>query len=267
MLKGNPIIALLTDFGLRDHYVGVVKGILLSHCPSLQIIDISHDVEPQNIQQGAYLLWASYRYLPEETVIAAIVDPGVGTSRDIIIATAGKRILVAPDNGVLDFVLWEEKVKEVTVVKTNLPTTKSILPHRISGTFHGRDVFAPLSAHLAQGGNAESLGKKEPVDWVQSPFVDKSNPKARPEVLHVDRFGNIITNIKGDEDRVPFEFRGLRLGSRRIYRWIDNYESAPADVPCLIVGSSGLIEIVIRNSTAAAALNADELTPLKIQQH
>lgn len=267
MPKRVPLVALLTDFGLRDHYVGVVKAVLLSQCPSVQIIDITHDVQPQNIEQGAYLLWAAYRYLPVGAVITAVVDPGVGTSRGIILAEADGRLFLGPDNGVLDFVLWEEKVHEVTVIRMDHPATRSILPQKISGTFHGRDVFAPLSAHLADGGNAEDLGKKVPVDWVESPFVDKFNPEGRPRVLHVDRFGNIITNIKGDEDRVPFEFRGLRLGSRRIYRWIENYESAPSDVPCLLVGSNGLIEIVMRNTTAAAALNADELTPLRIQQH
>lgn len=267
MPKRNPVVALLTNFGLRDHYVGVVKGILLSQCPSLQIIDITHEVEPQNIEQGGYLVWAAYRYLPDGAVITCIVDPGVGSSREIVVAVANTRILLAPNNGVLDFVLWEEKIKEVTVIRSDLATPRSVLPQRISATFHGRDIFAPLSAYVAQGGEVESLGMKVLVDWVKSPFVDKFNPTARPRVLHVDRFGNIITNIRGDEDRVPFEFRGLRLGSRRIYRWIDNYESAPADVPCLLVGSNGLIEVVMKNTTAAAALNADELTPLKIQQH
>ncbi len=267
MPKRNPVVALLTDFGVRDHYVGVVKGILLSRCPSLQIIDITHEVEPQNIDQAAYLIWASYKYLPEGTVIACVVDPGVGSSREIVIAATGDRILLAPRNGTLDFVLWEEKVKEVIVVRPDLAATRSVLPQTISATFHGRDIFAPLSAYLAQEGDVESLGKKVPVDWVQSPFVDKFNPTARPRILHVDRFGNIITNVRGDRDRVLFEFRGLRLGSRRIYRWIDNYESAPSDVPCLLVGSNGLIEVVMKNTTAAAALSVDELTPLKIQQH
>lgn len=266
MSKNNPVVALLTDFGLSDHYVATMKGVMLSISPNLNIIDLSHDVEAQNIPKAAYLLWASYRHFPNKTVFAGVVDPGVGTSREIIIAKTSRHIFLAPQNGILDYVLWTEEVTNVTVVQIGSPRVRSLLPPTISNTFHGRDIFAPLSAHLAKGIGLKELGKGRAVDWIQPPFVDESSPLAQARVLDIDRFGNIITNIAAAEFERPAGVKGIKLGVTRIERWIENYESAPPNVPCLIVGSNGLIEIVMKKQSAAAALSANQHVPVGILQ-
>jgi len=264
MSKNNPVIVLLTDFGLSDHYVATMKGVMLAISPNLHIVDLSHDIEPQNVPRAAYLLWASYRYFPKKTIFTCVVDPGVGTSREIIVAKTRHHIFLAPQNGILDYVLWSEEVADVTVIQMASPRVRSMLPPAISNTFHGRDIFAPLSAHLARGIGLKEFGKSRSVDWIKPPFVDESNPLARARILDIDRFGNIITNIAGVEYGRPSGVRGIKLGATRIQRWIENYESAPPNVPCLIVGSSGLIEIVMKKQSAAAALKANRLAHIGI---
>ena len=258
MSKNNPLVVLLTDFGLSDHYVATMKGAMLAISPDLHIIDLTHTVEAHNVQQAAYLLWASYRYFPKNTVFTCVVDPGVGTSREIVVGTTRHHIFLAPQNGILDYVLWSEEVADVTVIQVDSPRVRSMLPPAISSTFHGRDIFAPLGAHLAKGIGIKELGKNRSVDWIPPPFIDESNPLVKAKILAIDRFGNIVTNIAGDEHGRPPGVRGVKLGAVRIERWIENYESAPPNVPCLIVGSSGLIEIVMKNRSAAAALKANQ---------
>ena len=259
-----PIVALVTDFGLRDHYVGVMKAVMLSICPSLRIVDITNDVEPRNVRQGAYFLWASYRQFPKGTIFACVVDPGVGSARDIIIADTRRHLFVSPGNGLLDLVLWEERLDSVTLFRHDNPKTKSILPKEISRTFHGRDIIGPLAAHLAHGIRVRALGTKGPVDWLKPPFVDERNPTTNPVVLNIDRFGNIITNVACKNQKLRRQIRGIEAGSRIITRWIENYESAPEDEPCLIEGCSGLVEIVMKNRSAAQFLSADQALSLTI---
>lgn len=258
MPKNNSVIALLTDFGHSEHYVSAMKGVILSISRHTSIVDLAHDVEPHNIANAAYLLWASYRYFPKKTVFACVVDPGVGTSREIIVARTKNHMFLAPQNGILDYVLWTEDVHTVTVVEMRSPGVRSILPAAISKTFHGRDIFAPISAHLARGFRFKALGKNREVDWIAPPFVDTSNPLTSARILDIDRFGNIITNIAGVEYDRPPEIKGVTLGGTRIIRWIENYETAPTNVPCLIIGSTGLVEIVMKRQSAAAALKAKE---------
>jgi S-adenosylmethionine hydrolase len=262
MSKRTPLVALLTDFGLRDQYAGLMKGAMLAISPTLRFVDITHDVEPQNVQQAAYLLWSSYRH--PNSIFVCIVDPAVGTSRDIIGARTRRHIFLAPDNGLMDLVLWQERVSEVTVIRIGSPKLRGMLPVNISTTFHGRDIFAPLSAHLAKGVNLKSLGTRRLVDWLQPPFVDQSNPRNHSKILHIDRFGNIITNIVGLDNGPPREMLGIHLGPTNIRRWIKNYGSAPSNVPCLIVGSSGLVEIVMKNKSAALALKVNQQVAVRI---
>ncbi len=258
MQKNNPLVALLSDFGLSDHYVATMKGVLLSLSPTLHIVDLTHDIEAQNVSRAAYLLWASYRYFPRKTVFVCVVDPGVGTSREIIIARTGQHTFLAPQNGILDYVLWSEKVTDVTVVQMDSPRVRSMVPSTISTTFHGRDIFAPLAAHLANGIGLKDFGKSRSVDWIRPPFVDASNPRIPAKVLDIDRFGNIVTNIFSVDLKRPPGLRGIKLGPTKIERWIENYESAPPNAPCLIAGSSGLIEIVMKRKSAAAELKANQ---------
>ena len=265
MPEKNSCIGLLTDFGLRDHYVGVMKAVIESVCAGVRIIDITHDVESQNIGQGAYLLWASYKYFPAGAIIVAIVDPGVGSNREIIGVKTTKHTFLAPKNGLLDLILWEEKVKEATTIRIEKASTRSILPRTVSPTFHGRDIFAPLAAHLVQGTRLESLGPRTHMDVAQSPFVERAFPETTARVLHVDIFGNVVTNIRSDLPGVRSGLLALKTGKRLIQTWATNYESIPAGKACLIVGSSGLVEIVMNRRSAASCLGLKQTDALHLK--
>ena len=254
----------MTDFGLRDHYVGVMKAVMESVCPGIRIIDITHDIESQNITAAAYLLWASYRAFPPGAVIVTVVDPGVGGKRGIIGVKTKKHTFLAPNNGLLDLVLWEEKVAEATTIRFEKAATRALLPRRISSTFHGRDIFAPLAGHLAQGTVLDSLGTKTCVNWVEAPFVDKESSKAKANVLHVDKFGNVITNIRSDVPGVRSRLLTLRKGNRHMRTWAENYESIPSGKASMIVGSSGLVEIVMNRRSAALSLELKQGDALRM---
>ena len=193
----KPIVTLTTDFGLSDHFVGVMKGVILSICPRAQIVDISHAVTPFAIAEGAYLIAQAYRYFPKGTVHLVVVDPGVGTARRAILVEAAGQSFVAPDNGVLSMIYSREKhtVRALTNDRYFLKP--------VSQTFHGRDIFSPVAAHRAAGIGAARLGKRI-ADYVQPGFEKPQRTGARAwtgRILHVDRFGNVITNFPVNEFR------------------------------------------------------------------
>jgi S-adenosylmethionine hydrolase len=266
MSKKIPLVALLTDFGLHDQYVAVMKGVMLSICPAIRFIDISHDVQPQHIEQGAYLLWASHRFLPSGAIIGSVVDPGVGTPRTIVLAKGKRHTYVGPDNGIFDLVFWEEGVREVVVLDVSKALRKRLVSEDISSTFHGRDIVAPVCAHIALGQRLSTFGQRKKIHPIHAPFVSASNPGVPPRIMNVDRFGNIITNIlvRGQEDRSLL--KGIEIGGITISRWAASFAEAPPDVPCLIIGSSGLVEIFIRNGNAASSLLSGASTSLKLAQ-
>ncbi len=247
------VVALLTDFGARDQYVAVVKGVLLTRNPRLTLVDISHDVTPQGIGQAAYLLWAAYRYLPPGTVFLVVVDPGVGTDRPILIVRTDRYTFVAPDNGVLDMVMSEES--RVECFQGTEGSLRWLSPGPVSRTFHGRDVFAPVAAELSRGVPPEQLGVRVAVPSVVNPFVDGSTGRATAQILHIDRFGTVITNVRVTSATADGRPREVRIGRRTLSRWVDTYADAPADAPVLMVGSSGLLEIAVRNGSAAETLH------------
>ncbi len=189
--KRNTVIALLTDFGAADIYVGVMKGVILSIDPQAQIVDITHSIQPQNVRQAAFALLNSYRYFPEGTVFLVVVDPGVGTDRKPVAVHAGKYTFVAPDNGVLSYVLYE--LRDAFAVELN---NSSYQLAGVSSTFHGRDIFAPAAAHLGKGVALRALGTPllNPVT-LPEPELIISGKRVTGEVMHIDHFGNIITNI------------------------------------------------------------------------
>ncbi|HTR81398.1 MAG TPA: SAM-dependent chlorinase/fluorinase [Bacteroidota bacterium] len=254
--KRHPI-ALLTDFGSKDHYVGTVKAVILSINPSARIIDISHDVEPHNIDQAGYLLWSSYRYFPPGTIFVSVVDPGVGSSRKIIGVRTRLFTFLAPDNGLLDYVLSEEKNAYAIRIKEH---GTFVLP-KISSTFHGRDIFAPVAADLSQGISLTRMGYRISLHAKHSPFISTSDSGATGKIIHVDRFGNLVTNIRWKEKG---EEVGISIGGKSVRHWINNFAEAPPKKACLIVGSSGLVEIVVKEENAAEFLDANASTPIKI---
>src|SRR6185503_1522331 len=197
MCMARPVIALLTDFGTRDHYAGTLKGVMLGICPDATLVDIGHDVPAHDVRAGALELAACYRYFPRGTIFLVVVDPGVGSSRRGIAADTGEYKFVAPDNGVLSAVFREsppKKVVELTERKYALPT--------VSRTFEGRDRFAPAAAHLAKGIALVSLGKSiSNYQVIDLPAPVVGEHELIGEIVRVDRFGNLITNI----DRRTFE--------------------------------------------------------------
>jgi S-adenosylmethionine hydrolase len=248
----RPTIALLTDFGTRDHYAGTLKGVVLTVCPDATLVDIAHDIPAHDVMAGALELAACYRYFPHGTIFLVVVDPGVGSSRRGIAADIGDYKFVAPDNGVLSAVFLEsppKKVVELTERKYALPT--------VSRTFEGRDRFAPAAAHLAKGVALVSLGKSvanfHSLD-LPRPVVDAK--EITGTVLRIDRFGNVITNI----DRKTFtQFAGDRsiaveVGGRDIPRIVATYADAPTGELCALFGSTDHLEVAINAGDAAAVL-------------
>ena len=254
--KRHPI-ALLTDFGSKDQYVGIVKAVILSINPSARIIDISHDVKPYNVDQAGYFLWSSYRYFPPGTIFVCVVDPGVGSARRIIGVRSRLFTFLAPDNGLLDYVLSEEKNVHAIKVKEH----GASIPTKVSGTFHGRDIFAPIAADLSSGISLSRMGHRIHLPQKPSPFVSSAERGTIGKIIHIDRFGNIITNIRWGEPRNGI---GIAVAGRIVRQWISNYAEAPPNRRCLIIGSSGLVEIVLKEGNAAEFLDLDTASPLKI---
>ena len=249
---GRPVVALLTDFGTRDHYAGTLKGVVLSVCPDATLVDIGHDIPAHDVLAGALELAACYRYFPIGTIFLVVVDPGVGSARRGIAADIGDYRFVAPDNGVLSAVFREappKKVVELTERKYSRPT--------ISRTFEGRDRFAPAAAFLAKGVALVSMGKAikdyQTIDLARPTVADGV---LSGEVLRVDRFGNLITNI----DRRAFQqFAGggsiaVTLAGREIPRIVATYAEAPPGQLCALFGSTDHLEVAINAGDAAATL-------------
>jgi S-adenosylmethionine hydrolase len=245
----RPILTLTTDFGFSDHFVGTMKGVILGVCPHAQTVDISHEVTPFAIAEGAYLVAQAYRYFPKKTVHVVVVDPGVGSARRAIVVEAAGQFFVAPDNGVLSMIYAREKHK-VRVI-----TNQRYFLKPVSQTFHGRDIFAPVAAHLAAGVRAAEMGK--PIkDYIRLDFAKPVRTTERSwsgRILKVDRFGNLITNFHAGE------FPGLTnggfsvvLGSHRVILLARSYaERAPGEL-FVIEGSSGYLEISVNQGSAAS---------------
>jgi S-adenosyl-L-methionine hydrolase (adenosine-forming) len=260
---GRPVVALLTDFGTRDHYAGTLKGVVLSVCPDATLVDIGHDLPAHDVAAGAFELAACYRYFPIGTIFLVVVDPGVGSARRGIAADIGDYRFVAPDNGVLSAVFREappKKVIELTERKYARPT--------VSRTFEGRDRFAPAAGFLAKGVALVSLGKSvKDYQTIDLPRPSLSGRELSGEVVRVDRFGNLITNI----DRRTFEqFAGssaiaVLVGGREIPRVVGTYAEAPAGEMCALFGSTDHLEVAINAGDAAATLKLARGAPARVR--
>jgi S-adenosylmethionine hydrolase len=244
----DPILTLTTDFGLSDHYAGVMKGVILGICPRARIVDISHDVTPYEIAEGAYVIAQAYPYFPKKTVHVIVVDPGVGTSRRPILMEAAGQYFIAPDNGVLSMIYSRAKHK-VRVI-----SNQRYFRQPISSTFHGRDIFAPVAAHMAAGARAATVGK--PIaDYLRSSFEQPAQTGKRTwngVILSIDRFGNVVTNFRSADfpEILTHEFR-LTLGTSEITVFARTYaETGPGEL-FAIQGSSGYIEVSMSQGSAA----------------
>jgi S-adenosyl-L-methionine hydrolase (adenosine-forming) len=238
----RPIITLLTDFGTADGYVGEIKGVLLTRVPDAQLVDITHDIPPQDVESARLTLARTWRRFPAGTIHLVVIDPGVGSERAGLAVASDGRFLVGPDNGALSPALLVAGARAVAL----------LIPPGASATFHGRDVFAPAAAELAQGTSVDALG----VD-VAAPVVRRTPEAHRREdgavqgqVIAVDRFGNAITNLVGLRGGIV-EVNGTPLPLRR------TYADAPPGSALAVVGSTGLIEIAVRDGNAALVLRLE----------
>jgi S-adenosylmethionine hydrolase len=241
-------IALLTDFGIRDHYVAAMKGVILTINPQAAIIDITHEIEPQNIRSAAFTLLACYRDFPEGTVFVVVIDPGVGSDRRAVAASSSGYYFVGPDNGVLSFALG----KETKIVELKNP---NYFADSVSATFHGRDIFAPIGAHLSKGVQLEQFGPviNDPVRLeFPKPRLNKDGT-ITAEIIHIDHFGNLITNLARPD--LPKQIR-INIKDRLIGRHCRFFAESESGELISIIGSSGFLEIVVNQGSAQDLLNA-----------
>jgi S-adenosylmethionine hydrolase len=260
----RPVIALLTDFGTRDHYVGAMKGVAVGICPDVTFIDISHDIARHDVLEGALQLAAAYRYFPDGTIFLVVVDPGVGSARRAIAVEAGTYRFVAPDNGVLSVVLSETAPQRLVEL-----TERRFARPAVSRTFEGRDRFSPAAAWLGAGVEIFALGR--PVgDWTRLdvPVPIAHNDGIVGQVVRVDRFGNLVTNV----DRQTFErfAAGSRVsvlaGSHAVGGVVDTYAEVASGTACALFGSSDHLEIAVNAGSAADRLQAGRGTAVLVSR-
>ena len=246
-------VALLTDFGLDDWYVGVMKAVILSLDPAAAIIDITHSVPPQDIEAASFALLASYRYLPGGTTVVVVVDPGVGGKRRILCAASAGRRFVFPDNGVLTEVLDREGVEKMVSVEN-----RDFFLKPVSGTFHGRDIFAPVAAHLSLGGEMERLGPvTDECVRIETSGPEIGEDRVTARVRWIDGFGNLITNCPArlvEELSVKWGGLAIDLGPHGLAGMAATYETSEPGRPLGIIGSSGYLEVSVREGDAAHTL-------------
>lgn len=250
------IVTLLTDFGTADYFVGAMKGAVLAVNPRAQVVDITHEIPPQDVEAGAFTLLAAFDAFPPGTVHVAVVDPGVGSARRAVVVEGGGHLFVGPDNGVFGHVY--ERLGPFRVFHAR---DERYFRPRVSETFHGRDVFAPLAGALALGVRAEELGP-EVADFVRLPFA---RPSRGPEgtlvasVIHVDRFGNCVTNITREDLTEEEIGRGARLlvAGREIRSFRRFFaDEGERGEPFAVWGSAGLLELAVFRDSAARVLGA-----------
>jgi S-adenosylmethionine hydrolase len=268
-----PLITLTTDFGTADGYVGTMKGVILGIAPAARLVDLSHEIAPQNVREAAFVLYTAYRFFPARTVHLVVVDPGVGSARRAIALCTPAGTFVSPDNGVLSYVLAREPVE----VLVELANPRYRLPH-VGHTFHGRDIFAPAAAHLAAGLPVADLGPpvSDPVT-LSLPRLEIAAESIVGEVLHTDRFGNVVTSIgkltwagnglvlepafgkagggmQGAGYKIVAARAALEVAGQEIAGVRRTYAEVESDALLVLVGSSGHLEIAVREGSAAERL-------------
>jgi hypothetical protein len=245
------IISLLTDFGSRDAFVGVMKGVMLGINPSVTLVDLSHEVPPQDILAGALILQSAVAFFPPGTIHVAVVDPGVGSNRRAILVETPRAFFVGPDNGLLSLAAPTDAVTRLI----HLTNEAYFLALR-SQTFHGRDVFAPVAAHLSRGIPPERFGNAiSDMKRLTLPSVEYRANSLTGNVIYIDHFGNVITNIT-DADARLFSTDTLlvSIGGMQIRGIQSSYAAVEVGAPLAIINSWGLMEIAVRNGSAAQRL-------------
>ena len=256
------VITLLTDFGTDDEYAGLMKGVILSIDPSVTIVDITHQIDSQDIVQAAFTICSVYHYFPEGTVHLIVVDPGVGTERGLLALKLKNHVFIAPDNGVLTLLLKEKNVSSL-----NLITNSNYFRTSVSPTFHGRDIIAPVGAHIAGGLAVNELGPA--IDVQNAVCLDNigarctENGDLKGQVVAIDHFGNLITNINSEQlaeclHAGPQEEIRIKIRSNVVKGLSETYASVGSNTPLALIGSRGYLEIAINGGNAAQHLKVEK---------
>ena len=258
---GRAVVTLLTDFGTRDGYVGAMKGVIASICPGASIHDIAHDIAPGQIRAGAFALAAAAPYFPAGTVHVAVVDPGVGSERRPLLVESGGQLFVGPDNGLLSQAAATPRVVRVL-------DRPGWFREPVSSTFHGRDVFAPVAAHAAAGVDVDELGSTmATMVALEVASPSREHDGVTGEILHADRFGNLVTNI--ERSHLPGDIRVVQVsvGTTAVGPLVRTYADAAVGTLMALFGSGGRLEIAERDGSAASRLGRDAAagTPVSVR--
>ncbi len=265
------IITLLTDFGTGAEYAGLMKGVILSINPSAVIVDITHQIDCQDIVQAAFTICSSYEYFPDGTVHLVVVDPGVGSERSLLALEMKNQIFIAPDNGVLTLLFNEGNISALIRI-----TNSKYFLASVSRTFHGRDIIAPVGAHLSGGLDLRELGTE--IDRRDAVHLDdlyariSENGELVGKIVGIDDFGNLITNIdfkklseaypSGQEKKIQ-----IKIGSHAITGLYETYSSVQPKTPMALVGSRGFLEIAVNKGNAALILNTEKGDNVRVLGH
>ena len=255
------VITLLTDFGTADTFVGIMKGVILGIHPQARLVDLTHSIPPQQILAGALALRSAVPFFPPGTVHVAVVDPGVGSARRPIAIETAQGVLIGPDNGVLSLAASVLGTRQMRSIDND-----QYFRRPISDTFHGRDIFAPVAAHVSRGVAIEALGARlDSIVEVAVPVPQQTAAGLRGEVIHIDHFGNLITNIDaGALARFPLQRVSVSINGTSVVGPVKAYAAVPEGTALAIVGSWGVVEIAVRNGNAAQAFAAGLGMPVTV---
>jgi len=258
-----PIICMMTDFGIADSYVGEMKGVALGICPNCRFVDLTHKIRKFDIEQACYVLARSHSYFPEKTIFVAVVDPGVGSARRSLVVQNSGHYFVGPDNGIFSFL-----IRSAAAIFHQIKEKKYIL-ESISSTFHGRDIFSPVAAHLAMGVEISELGPRidDPI-LLPNIWPEKGKGLMKGKVIHIDNFGNLITNITLLDilQSCVTENVEITLGEDKNIKGIHKcFEDVEKGEPLALWGSGNFLEIAVREGKADRVLNSDIGTPVHIK--
>lgn len=246
MARASGIVALLTDYGLQDSYAGILKGALLSANPRARIVDVTHDIPPQDVREASRVLAAAHPYFPDGTVFVAVVDPGVGTERAVLAAETRRHFFLAPDNGLLGFLEREGELRRAVRV-----TESKYFRRPLSSTFHGRDLFAPVAGRIAAGLDLARLGPRlRTLPGIPVAPLEADATRVRGRVVSVDRFGNLITDIPSKLLQRPEKIR-IRAGRFVLRSLSRTYADVRKGALAALVGSTGHLEISVNQGDAS----------------
>ncbi|ACF14167.1 protein of unknown function DUF62 [Chloroherpeton thalassium ATCC 35110] len=260
-------IVLLTDFGLSDTYVGIMKGVIAGIAPNAKVIDLTHDIRPQDVRHGAYALKIAAPYFPAETIFVAVVDPGVGSNRQAIAVRANNQTFIVPNNGLLSHIVHEYGTESIVLLENERYRLKTI-----SSTFHGRDIFSPAAAHLAHGVEFADLGRplaNEELVLFAPPKNEPLNQNSwRGEIIHIDRFGNLISSLTAEEISQESSNWLFSICNATVSKLSKTYTEVAEGELVAYIGSDGFLEVGMRNGHAAERLRArlgDEIRARKVK--